>query len=929
MSPDLVVAAENTESIIHSQPVPTVIEKNIERTAETAAAAVPIPVRATDEAAVESSTSWLSLIWLCGTLLAFVPLVSGLLGNLRLKLRSRRLDDSDWQRTLTNLCDNLGLQRKVSLLLGGPQQMPMTFGIWKPCVMLPDEAQHWSEERKQIVLLHELAHVKRYDVPLQMIARFACILFWFHPLVWWSARRMRLEREHACDDFVLLAGQEASDYASELLEIAHGHRSCSGFRYAALCMARKSQLEGRLLAVLDTQRCRTQVSAARAGGLFLLAVALVAGLGVIRPTLQAEVLSSATENDSPSADRLPEAKTRNQLIVTGTVLSPQGKPVPSAVVEVIAYHLGDNWRRHLPREDKIDYYKTQTDDSGRFRLAIPRNISRPRNSMQVIASTADGLLTWERINPRLTPSHLELKLNTSKEVRLQLIDTAGNPVTGVQPQLGYFGVNSKYYLNLRHSDVRTLVTCWPRFSRSDKEGYVSIKVPVSTKQLSLYIDDNRIGSHNLQVDISSEPVSVALQPAQFLNGKVTDAENGKPITGAEIVLIERPYRRVRTNADGSFRIARGTPLNTLFPSGESIMQVYPPPESDLLFQAFEWKWPNDGIGDAKLSIKLLRGIVVEGRVVEKETGKPVSEVALYFDPQRKNNPLFNKSSVSRFLGSDMKYITDANGRFRMPVWPGPGYLLLNAPMLDYVHVQVSMGERWYGKPGLWREYHDGALKLNLKPGEKPQPLKIELQRGITLRRKVVRPDGQPAGGKAYARSYLQYEDRIKSSLPEIPIEDGLLELPGFDPEKSVPLFLIDFEHHCGAIVSSINPDGPAIQLQKCGSAKFRFENNKGEVLADFKPRLLMIVTPGVTATHHIQPDQPLWAESIIWDNIVRPGKVPKTDADGRVTVNDLIPGATYRLQFISKKGLWDNGYEFTVRSGETTDVGKVVLFQRN
>ena len=92
------------------------------------------------------------------------------------------------------------------------------------------------------------------------------------------------------------------------------------------------------------------------------------------------------------------------------------------------------------------------------------------------------------------------------------------------------------------------------------------------------------------------------------------------------------------------------------------MQVYPPPESDLLFQAFEWKWPNDGIGDAKLSIKLLRGIVVEGRVVEKETGKPVSEVALYFDPQRKNNPLFNKSSVSRFLGSDMKYITDAAER---------------------------------------------------------------------------------------------------------------------------------------------------------------------------------------------------------------------------------------------------------------------------
>ncbi len=120
-------------------------------------------------------------------------------------------------------------------------------------------------------------------------------------------------------------------------------------------MARKSQLEGRLLAVLDTQRCRTQVSATRAGGLILLAVALVAALGIVRPALQAEVLLSASENDSPLADQLPEAKTRDQLIVTGTVLSPQGKPVPSANVEVIAYTRYGSWSRNLPNEDTVDY----------------------------------------------------------------------------------------------------------------------------------------------------------------------------------------------------------------------------------------------------------------------------------------------------------------------------------------------------------------------------------------------------------------------------------------------------------------------------------------------------------------------------------------------------------------------------------------------
>ena len=61
----------------------------------------------------------------------------------------------------------------------------------------------------------------------------------------------------------------------------------------------------------------------------------------------------------------------------------------------------------------------------------------------------------------------------------------------------------------------------------------------------------------------------------------------------------------------------------------------------------------------------------------------------------------------------MNYATDADGRFRMPVWPGPGYLLLKAPTLDYVHVMVSSGEKWDGKPGLKRQYHDGAVRLDL------------------------------------------------------------------------------------------------------------------------------------------------------------------------------------------------------------------------
>jgi len=878
---------------------------------------------------LESSIPWLPLIWLTGTLVALIPLVIGLIGNVRLRLRSQSLVDTEWQTLVTMLSDRLGLRRTVTLLLGGAQQMPMTFGLARPCVVLPSTAIGWSDERRQVVLLHELAHIKRCDVPLQLVARLATAVYWFHPLVWYALRQMRYEREQACDDCVLEAGQQAPDYASELLEIARAHRRSSPLLSAALSMARPSQLEGRLLAVLDMHRRRNQVSRSAAGQLILVALLLVACVGIVRPTLQAETPESTNAN-AESATAQDSTKPATQFVLTGKVLSPQGNPVPAASVEVIAYN-ATNWRRELPGFDTIDHYEAKADAAGQFRFVLPRDISRPRRHMNVIASAEGYVLNEQSIEPTLTRKHVEIKLHEPKTVRLQLIDTAGNPVANVQPLLkAVFLEGREIWIGMPHQNAPRVIAVWPRCSKSNEEGHVTVTVPRSTKTLWLTIDDQRVGNHNLQVDVADEPITVALKPARFLKGKVTAADTGKPIEGAELVIMEMPFSRVRTGADGSFRIAGGSTVTTLFPDAESIVHVYPPPDSPYLFHAMEWKWPNGGIGDAELSVAMLeRGIVVEGQVVEKGSGKPVEGAAVYFYPQRYNNPFFLTTAVSRWAGSDMKYVTDAEGRFRMPVLPGPGYLLVRGPTLDFVYVELSTGDRYYGKPGLGREYHHGALKLNLEPDKAPPPLTIELKRGVTLRRKVVGPDSQPAEGKAFARSYLQDKNDVDAWLPDIPVESGLLEIPGFDPELSKPIFIVDFEHHCAATVSptasEVDLTTPPIELKPCGTAKFRFVNDKGEALADYQPRLKIEVMPGAPATGYNEPDQPLWADTIIWDNIARPAKMPKTDADGRVTVADLIPDATYRVSFIGKNGMLDEGYEFVIRSGETIDVGEVMI----
>src|SRR5712671_6095251 len=78
----------------------------------------------------------------------------------------------------------------------------------------------WPPETLRAVIAHEMAHVVRQDVAWQLVARLACALYWFQPLAWLAAWRMRVEREYACDDSVLRAGERPIAYARILLDVA-------------------------------------------------------------------------------------------------------------------------------------------------------------------------------------------------------------------------------------------------------------------------------------------------------------------------------------------------------------------------------------------------------------------------------------------------------------------------------------------------------------------------------------------------------------------------------------------------------------------------------------------------------------------------------------------------------------------------------------
>jgi hypothetical protein len=77
---------------------------------------------------------------------------------------------------------------------------PVTTGFLHTTIIVPPDAEQWSESDQRAVLSHEVAHSARRDCLSQLVARLAVVLHWPNPLAWWAERRMRAEREMAADD---------------------------------------------------------------------------------------------------------------------------------------------------------------------------------------------------------------------------------------------------------------------------------------------------------------------------------------------------------------------------------------------------------------------------------------------------------------------------------------------------------------------------------------------------------------------------------------------------------------------------------------------------------------------------------------------------------------------------------------------------------
>ena len=259
-----------------------------------------------------SQAEGLLLAWTIGALVCLLPIPIGPISLRRLERHAEPVADESWCSLLREVSDRVGVKRPFALLVSTRRTMPMTWGVWPggPVrVLFPQGAFAWSAERRRITLLHEMAHVSRHDCLTHLFAQVVRALYWFNPLAWLAVRRMVFERERACDDFVAAAGSKPSDYAEQLLEII---RSFQPSRCGVLCgvaMASRSQIEGRMQAILDATRNRRRVtSRAFVTGLFVVGC-VAAPLGSMRPataenTLPDDLGTSLIEAFRTNRDKL-------------------------------------------------------------------------------------------------------------------------------------------------------------------------------------------------------------------------------------------------------------------------------------------------------------------------------------------------------------------------------------------------------------------------------------------------------------------------------------------------------------------------------------------------------------------------------------------------------------------------------------------------
>ncbi|HEX4663144.1 MAG TPA: M56 family metallopeptidase [Terriglobales bacterium] len=374
----------------------------------------------TKAAQIESTFSGVStkglmvLIWMAGCAVFAFRMLGSTLRLRGLVKRAAPVNSIQLASHLRWLCRDLGIRREVAVLASPELDVPIAVGVLDPKIILSPQSGEWTETRRKAVLCHELAHIKRLDALTQFIGRVAAAIYWFNPLVWLLLRAMRAERERACDDMVLAFGTPASDYAHELLEIVS--TLVRPQPAAALAMARRSQLEGRVLSLLNPRVAHGLLR--RRVAIPLSCAVLAAALPLAAARLQERPVSTTPTQSAASASAPVNAATE-RLAPTVESVPFQPASEPASATDASDERSSIDIPRY-PKSIATEHH----DGRGTASVIDGAQVTRLAANNYASSDKPDKVLRFYRDRLKSYGEVVECTGGTNSKVDVQLNDTA-------------------------------------------------------------------------------------------------------------------------------------------------------------------------------------------------------------------------------------------------------------------------------------------------------------------------------------------------------------------------------------------------------------------------------------------------------------------------------------------------------------------------
>jgi len=551
--------------------------------------------------------------------------------------RAVGIEEGDGGECFERLRRRFGVERRPGLWESKEVGSPVCLGWWRANIVLPEEWRQWAEGKLEAVLTHELGHVTRRDVLWQILARLACAVYWFCPLAWVAAWRVRVERELACDDWVLRAGESGTRYARWLLEVARVMRGrFHAAERAGVAMAARNGFEKRISAILDVGRRKFGVSGRMAVMLGVLAMGLVGLIGMLSPLAPKEVVAA---EQKPVATAAPTTNpARGVFRISGRVEDEQARPVADVMVET--YSPGGDFRR----------YAVRTAADGRFSLDVE---SEWFPYWELRASTGDGSKqAYDQPSDLVKDGpgkERRLVLKPAREFAVTVNDEKGKPVGGA-------------WVLARASFTRV------GEATSDAAGKAVLRAPADAPVTDVLATKADVGSDYALFWRKDEPKTDPYRLARdyagplgfVLNGvakvsvRVVD-EQQRPIAGVTVNpwLFEKPRKGDDLNLGGvtefrRFTDERGTAEFRMIP-GDSMRAITlwarKPGYTATSRCMFDPK-----SGKTEVETQLVRQLRVTGRVVDAE-GKGVAAATIRVGGDAYRTDMYRQQTRSAADGS--------------------------------------------------------------------------------------------------------------------------------------------------------------------------------------------------------------------------------------------------------------------------------------